>query len=350
MSQNLQIGIVGTGIFATNNHLPTLQGLNEEFTPVAAFNRTKEKALQFAQKANIPEENVHDSLESIMADDNVDVLDILLPVQYNLDALQKAVADGKPAIIEKPIAATIEDARAIVKLDQSTDIPIIIAENWLYLKVGQIIVEQLPKIGSVVGFTYHYTGPFNTNNVFMNTSWRLKPEHIGGYLSDGGVHQLALLTKVLGPIASVSALTKQVRETSGSDDILFSTMRTESEVIGTFTYGSAFGATEKHGSFTIYGDNGSIVADFSAGLPSSKVTVNTGSSAQEARVDSIIEYKENGSFGLEDEFKNLHEAVVKKDKSLVVSKPETAFHHLAIVAAALESSKKGGDSVKVQKP
>lgn len=349
MSQNLNIGTVGTGIFATNNHLPAIQKLNEKFTPVATFNRTKAKAIEFAKKADIPEQNVHDTLESIMSDKNVDVLDILVPVQFNLSTLEQAVSHGKPAIIEKPIAATLDDARAIVKLDKSTDIPIVIAENWLYLKIGDILLEQLPKIGNVLGFTYRYTGPYNKSNVFMNTPWRLKPEHIGGYLSDGGVHQLALLTKVVGPISSVSALTKQVRETSGSDDILFSTMHAESGAIGTFTYGSAFGATEKLGSFVIYGDAGSLTADFSAGKPL-KITVMTGDSAQESKVESEIEFKENDTFGLADEFENLHEAVTKKDKSVIVSTPEKAFHHLAIVAAALESSKKGGDSIKVQKP
>lgn len=317
---------------------------------MAAFNRTKAKAEDFAKKANIPEENIHDSLDAIMGDDKVEVLDILLPVQFNLSALQKAVTYGKPAIIEKPIAATIEDAREIVKLDQSTDVPIVIAENWLYLKVGQIMLEQMPKIGNLIGFTYRYTGPFNNNNIYAATTWRQKPQHIGGYLSDGGVHQLALLTKVVGPIATVSAFTKQVREASGTDDVLFSTMRTEDDVIGTFTYGSAFGATEKHSSFVLYGESGSITVDFSPSLPSSKVTVMTGSSAQESKVEEVIEYKEGPTFGLSDEFENLHEAVVKKDKSLIVSKPEHAFHHLAIVAAALESSKKDGSAVKVQKP
>ena len=79
----------------------------------------------------------------------------------------------------------------------------------------------------------------------MATGWRLKPEHIGGFLSDGGVHQLALLTEVLGDVESVSGLTQQLKEQSGTDDVLFSTLKTAKGAIGTFTYGSAFGATDK---------------------------------------------------------------------------------------------------------
>ena len=97
----------------------------------------------------------------------------------------------------------------------------------------------------------------------MATGWRLKPEHIGGFLSDGGVHQLALLTEVLGDVESVSGLTQQLKEQSGTDDVLFSTLKTAKGAIGTFTYGSAFGATDKSTFFKIFGTNGSATYDWS---------------------------------------------------------------------------------------
>ena len=75
-------------------------------------------------------------------------------------------------------------------------------------------------------------------------------------LSDGGVHQLALLTEVLGDVESVSGLTQQLKEQSGTDDVLFSTLKTAKGAIGTFTYGSAFGATDKSTFFKIFGTNG----------------------------------------------------------------------------------------------
>lgn len=349
---NLNIGIIGTGIFATTSHLPALQGLNDKFTPAGAFNRTKAKAEKFATTASIPASNVFDTVDELLADPKIDVVDILVPVQYNLSVLEKAIAHGKPAIIEKPIAATMEDARAIVKLDRSTDVPIVIAENWLYIKLGDLILEHLPKIGKIISFNYRYTGPYNSAGLFMNTPWRLKPEHIGGYISDGGVHQLALLTKVVGQISSISAQTTQVQKTSGAVDTLFSTVKADSGAIGAFIYASSFGATKKNCVFTIFGENGSINADFSPRedkSASGEITVITGTSLQDSKAEPVIFYKENDSFGISDEFLNFHEAIVKKDKKLIVSKPENGFHHLAIVAAALESAEKNGASVAVEK-
>lgn len=339
----LNVAIVGTGIFATDHHLPTIQKISN-ITPTGAYNRTAAKAEVFAKKAGI--KKVYNSLEEAFEDDDVDFVDALLPVQFNVDAVKLAIKHNKPICFEKPIAANLAQAREIVQLSEKSDLPILVLENWSFRKAIPLIKEVLPKIGEVVSFTYHATGGWNDDNKYLNTSWRLKPEHVGGYLSDGGVHQLALLTDVLGPVASVSALTKQVRKESGDDDILFSTFRLKSDVIGTFTYGSSFGATDKVTFFTIYGTNGSLVYDFSPALAKPTITYKTGSSSQQSTEDSVIEVDEVDT--LEAEFKNFAAAVEAKDKSLVVVPPQNAFHHLAIVAAAVDSSKRDGASVKVE--
>lgn len=343
----LNVGIVGTGIFATDSHLPVIQSL-PELKPTAAYNRTKSKADDFAVKARIDSENVFEHLDDLAACADVDVIDALLPVQHNLNVIRTAIKFNKPIVIEKPIAANLSQAREIVELAEASDLPIGVLEQWAFFNGITEVKKLLPKIGEVVSFTYRATGAWNPDNKYLATLWRLKPEHIGGYLSDGGVHQLALLTEILGPVDSVSAQTKQIRELSGADDILFSTFKLKSGAIGTFTYGSAFGATDKSTSLIIYGTDGSIVYDFSPTLPKPTITYQTGSNAKEASGKTTIEVDEVNA--LEEEFKNFAEAVKAKDKLLVRVPPAKAFHHLAVIAAALESSSKDGSSIKVELP
>ncbi|SGZ48430.1 CIC11C00000003734 [Sungouiella intermedia] len=341
----LNVGIVGTGIFATDQHLPTIQSI-DSLEPYAAYNRTKSKAVAFAEKASIDKQNVYDSVEELFQNPKVDFVDALLPVQTNVEIIKTAIKFNKPIVVEKPIAANMEQAREIVKIASETDLPIGILEQWAYFNGINEVKKVLPKIGEVVSFTYRATGAWNPNNKYLNTSWRQKPEHIGGFLSDGGVHQLALLTEILGPVATVSGLTKQVREQSGTDDILFSTLKLKSGAIGTFTYGSAFGATDKSTSLIIFGTNGSIVYDFSPTLKKPTITYQTGGNSLEASGKTVIEVDEVDS--VQEEFKNFAAAVEAKDKTLYKVPPTKAFHHLAIVAAALESTKNGGSSVAVE--
>lgn len=341
----LNVGIVGTGIFATDKHLPTIQSI-DSLQPYAAYNRTKSKAVAFAEKANIDESNVYDSVDEIFQNPSIDFVDALLPVQTNVDIIKTAIKYNKPIAVEKPIAANLDQAREIVKISNESDLPIGVLEQWAFFQGIVEMKKVLPKIGDIVSFTYSATGAWNPGNKYLNTSWRQKPEHIGGYLSDGGVHQLALLTEILGPVASVSALTKQVRELSGTDDIMFSTFKLKSGAIGTFTYGSAFGATDKSTSLTIFGTNGSIVYDFSPTLKKPTITYQTGENSQEASGKTVIEVDEVDS--VKSEFENFAAAVEAKDKKLIKVPPSRAFHHLAIVAAALESSKNGGSSVEVE--
>lgn len=349
MAPVLNVGIVGTGIFARDRHLPSYKEMSDNFKVVAAFNRTRSKALDFAKVAGIPENKVYDNLEEILKDENVSYIDALVPAQFNVATAEKAIAAGKPILLEKPIAANMKQARELVKLADSTDLPIGIAENWLFLGAIEVAKKHLARIGPVVAFTHNSTGPFVTKNKYLSTTWRQHPEHIGGFLSDGGVHQLALVTALVGEIDSVSALTKQVRKESGTDDIVFSTVKLiENGVIGTFTYGSAFGATDKSVYLKIYGEAGSIVVELSdKSKPVVKVLV--GDSAETAGKEEVYPIENDETFGVNPEFLSFHEAVAKKDKKLYKGTPRVAFHHLACVAAFLESSSKNGDHVKVER-
>ncbi|VEU23505.1 DEKNAAC104647 [Brettanomyces naardenensis] len=342
----LNVAIVGTGIFARDAHLPALEK-SEYFTPYSCFNRTKPKAVTFAKNAKISK--IYDNMEEAFEDPKVDIVDALLPVQFNLDAVKLAVKHKKNICLEKPIAANLEQAEQIVKLyRENPDILIAINEHWLYFKAVNALKDAISKIGKVYSFTYHSTGPFHFDNKYLVTSWRQKPQHIGGYLSDGGVHQLALLTGVLGNVKKVNAHTNQIRKLSGTDDILYSLFELESGVIGTYTYGSVFGNTDKKCFFMIMGDNGTIYLDFSPSQPE-KITLRVGGASPDSETytkEIVIEDENRTPLT---EFNVLGEALTNGDNSVILATPEATFHHLAIVDAALKSSAQGGATVEVQK-
>ena len=341
----LNVAVIGTGIFATDTHLPVLQSLNKEFKVTACYNRSVEKAEKFSKLANC---KIYTDVEELFKDSEIDVVDVLVPNQFNLTYVELAVKYKKNIIMEKPVSATLEGCKKIYKLAQENpDIFIGVNENWLYLKAADLLKENLSKIGNIESFTYNSTGPFVSHNKY-GTAWRAHPEHIGGYLSDGGVHQLALLTEVLGPIAKLSSLTKHIRKESGTDDTCFSTvqMKQGNNVIGTYTYSSAFGQTDKWVIFKIYGDNGSLFLNLS-NKSKPYIELNVGPNAETVVTkNEIIEFSETNHFGVESEFKAMHDAIV--NNKAYRGSVQTCGHHLFIVGAILESSSKGGAMINVE--
>lgn len=347
MNHQLKVGIVGTGIFARDDHLPAYQKNSEHFKVVAAFNRTKAKALAFAEIANIPENKVYGTIEEIMQDTEVDFIDALLPVQYNVDTIKKAIAANKPIILEKPIAATMEQAREVVKLSDSTNLPIGIAENWLHLSVVKEAKKHINRIGSIVGFTHTFTGPNSTTGKYKSTGWRQHAEHIGGSLSDGGVHQIALLTDLLGEFDSVSAFTTIADKTGDIADAVFASIKLKSGAVGNYTYGTRFGATKKSIFLKVYGENGSVLLELN-NRDAPTIRVNIGDSKESASEEEVYTVKQDNTYGVGGEMLNFYDAVTKKDKALLKATPRVAFHHLACIAAFLKSSDNGGNNIKVE--
>ncbi len=56
--------------------------------------------------------------------DAVDVVGVIVPTSAHLDVVKKALAAGKPVFVEKPIAATVEEAEEIVSLAQAKNLPV----------------------------------------------------------------------------------------------------------------------------------------------------------------------------------------------------------------------------------
>lgn len=342
-----KVAIIGTGIFAKKAHLPSLEN-SPYFNPVAVYNRTISKAETFANEAK-SDLKVYKEFDDAFKDPEIDLIDVLLPVQFNLNAVEKAVEFKKNIVIEKPIAANLDQAREIVKISkENPNILIAVNEHWVYLKAVNELKNAITKIGNVVGFNYHSTGSFNFDNQYLTTSWRQNPEHIGGFLSDGGVHQLALLTSVLGNVEELNARTTQVRPQSGDVDVVWALCKLKSGVIGSFNYGSAFGNKEKKGFFEILGDNGSIYYDFSPKSGDRFILRTGGLSANDEKTEVEIKI-DNEYWSTAREFELLGKEL-RGEKGSISCWPEVAFHHLAIVDAMLKSSQADSKTVVVATP
>ncbi len=123
----MKVAVFGAGYWAAFQ-VAAWQALNVEV--VAVWNRTKSKALDFAQKFNIPK--VFDTPEQIFEWGQFDIADIIADVDAHEPLVMLAVAHRKAVICQKPMSGTYESCKRMVKVCSDAGVWYAIHENFRY--------------------------------------------------------------------------------------------------------------------------------------------------------------------------------------------------------------------------
>jgi predicted dehydrogenase len=238
MPNPIRLAIIGTGLIVTAKHWPALTALPSQFRIVALTSRSPAKAEKLADSI-LAVTGFHPAVYAdylqMLASEKPEAVSIALPPMLNPEATEAALAAGCHVIAEKPIAARPGDGARMLAWAKACGRVLMIAENYRY-KATYRHAAQLIAAGAIGRpaaarwSIYHYIA---ANNPYHQTAWRLQPEHVGGYLSDAGVHWIAVLRMLLGDIETVSAQVIQVRPDMVPADTFSATLRFASGALGT---------------------------------------------------------------------------------------------------------------------
>lgn len=106
---------------------------------VAVWNRTKSRAVTFAQKWNI--EHVFDTPEDVFAWGEFDIADIIADVDAHEPLTLLAAAHKKAVICQKPMAYTQESCRRMVDACRNAGVWFAVHENFRYQPPTQRFIE-----------------------------------------------------------------------------------------------------------------------------------------------------------------------------------------------------------------
>src|SRR5215468_4523566 len=110
-----RIGCVGAGFIMKDCHL--LAYRNAGFNPVAIASRNVNTARAVATQHAIPK--VHDTIDALLADASVEILDVAVPPDAQPELIRKAVQLGKGRLrgilAQKPLALSLAEAKDLVK-------------------------------------------------------------------------------------------------------------------------------------------------------------------------------------------------------------------------------------------
>lgn len=210
----LKVGIIGTGMAFERLHYPAYQQLTDRYEIAALCDVDKEKAVNWANLLNLSQDNVYTDVQAMLSRDDLDVIDIMVPIEVNYkvteEVAKRLAGQQKGIICEKPLAPNLEQAKRARELAQKYSIPIMIAENFRHNQEVDMIRDMVRthRIGEVWYFVQNRVVNFPEDmlkNKFPAKEWRQHPEFPGGAFTDTGVHDLAGLRHIFGPIESLQA-------------------------------------------------------------------------------------------------------------------------------------------------
>jgi len=210
----LRLGIIGTGVAARILHWPALKALSDRYRIVAVANRTRSKGEAFADMIGLDRSNVYADYRDLLTRDDVDVVDLALPPQMNAQVAAVAAEAGVDVICEKPVAATLEDARAIAALPAKHGVKVLVAENFRYenaVRHARRLIDS-GAVGRPFMISYQWMQPVPPDDEIAARPWRQNPVHAGGFLTDHGVHMIDVVQYLVGDVAAVHAFGNDRRD------------------------------------------------------------------------------------------------------------------------------------------
>ncbi|KAJ3149713.1 hypothetical protein HDU86_006890 [Geranomyces michiganensis] len=222
----LRTALIGAGIFAKRTHLPTILSQSGSFSLRAIYSRSLKSATALHEaipdtdfRATVRvyhEEDTSNDLTALLADPEIDVVVIALPVGAQEAVVKRALQSGKHVLSEKPVAGTAAAARELVDWYATTTAdykqnnnnnnsarPVwLVAENWRAeeaVKHAATLVRTRGR-GRVRTFALSCLLETKPDNAYVATGWRVGDKSVvtGGFLMDGGVHWVAMLRACVG--------------------------------------------------------------------------------------------------------------------------------------------------------
>jgi predicted dehydrogenase len=211
---SVRLGILGAGMIATHpgGVLPNLPALGETVELRAITSRSLSTAREVAGRFDIPE--VYPSLTTMLADSEVDVVINLTPVAAHTETNLEILEAGRHLISEKPIAATVTDADAIIDTARTRSLLIVAAPPWM-IDPRRVFARELVQQGAIGSVAFARSRSSHAGPAAM--SWPADPawfyEKGAGALRDMGVYGITELTGIVGPAKRVMAMSGITRAT-----------------------------------------------------------------------------------------------------------------------------------------
>ena len=202
-----KIAIIGCGKVA-HLHAKAIGNLpNAQL--VAVWSRTPDTAKNFADSYGV---KPYSDITAMVRDNSVDLVIVCTPPPFHREVTIAAPRAGANVLVEKPLAATLEDSDAMIAACKEAGVKLgVVSQRRFYAPVQRIHEAiEAGKIGTPVFGTINMLG-WRDKNYYDADAWRGTWDmEGGGVLVNQAPHQLDILLWYMGEIDEVFGLWKNL--------------------------------------------------------------------------------------------------------------------------------------------
>jgi len=255
-SGKFHVGILGAGLIAPI-HAAGFQEVPELAEVVAVCDTNRENAENLA---TLFDARIYADYQDLIADPDVDLVDLLLPHHLHYPAAMAVIQARKHLLLEKPVAVTYAESLEIVSAARAAGVTFGIAENTRYIR-AYIEAEKLIRQGKLGEITLVRTFLPANERVRLSSEdfWGKRRRFGGGALIDSGPHSFYLLKWLFGEVKELAAFTSQIyrvgSEVEDNADVR-GRLAGGTEFLSSFTFTAEVPHSER---LEVYGTTGSLI-------------------------------------------------------------------------------------------
>jgi len=257
--KKLKVCLVGCGMIG-RVHAQAYQKLRDQFELCVC---DADSGVAQAVKEEFEAKDIFGSYEEALSDPAIEAVDFCLPHHLHMEAALSAFAAGKHVLLEKPIANSLAEADSIIEASRKAGLVLAVSENFRFEPGIRRAIEIIERgdIGTPFLILVQEMQFSVELNVHMRAyDWRRRESTGGGgVLFDRGVHLMATVNQLGGPVRSVYALTRTPAKAWDVDETSVVTCIHESGVITNLIESWNIRSAPQAPFMAIYGTEGSII-------------------------------------------------------------------------------------------
>ncbi len=220
----VRVGIVGLGGMG-NRHFGCHENVDAaEVVAIADSDETRLQAGESSLEINIgsggatidpARHKLYASADELIADPNVDLVDVCLPTYLHAETVIKALQAGKHVLCEKPMALSYEDCQRMLAAAADAPGTLMIAQCVRFFPTYEFLNDtyQSGRLGALRHLAMWRAG---TPPVWAWDNWYMEEARSGGFILDLHVHDVDFVHYMLGRPRAVCS-TGALGESGGYD-------------------------------------------------------------------------------------------------------------------------------------